>query len=117
MVNPNNFIGGINATALTKFLQADGVDYKIALVSEKSKFVIPECYFGVSHSHIAELKLESATISAQCDPWSKLDQGKSITKFMPEQNKVQLNDGREYSYKALVVATGLNQQTSFIDGL
>lgn len=66
-------VGGINATALTKFLQADGVNYKIALVTPTSRFIIPEAYFGCSHGHIAELKLESGTVSAQVEQWSRID--------------------------------------------
>ena len=57
-------LGGVNATSLLKFIQNDGVNYKMALVSEKSRFILPEAYFGVSHGHIAELKLESGTVSA-----------------------------------------------------
>ena len=62
-----NVIGGMNATALVKFMQADGVNYKMALVTEKSRFILPQSYFGVSHGHIAELKLESGTVSAQVE--------------------------------------------------
>ena len=62
-----NFIGGMNATALVKFMQADGVNYKMALVTEQSRFILPQSYFGVSHGHIAELKLESGTVSAQVE--------------------------------------------------
>lgn len=48
-------------------MQADGVNYKMALVSDKSRFILPEAYFAVSHGHIAELKLESSTVSAQIE--------------------------------------------------
>ena len=58
------FVGGLNATALLKFIQQDGVNYKMALVTDKSRFILPEAYFGVSHGHLAELKLESGTVSA-----------------------------------------------------
>lgn len=54
----------MNATALVKFLQADGVNYKMALVTDRSRYILPQSYFGVSHGHIAELKLESGTVSA-----------------------------------------------------
>ena len=77
-------IGGINATALTKFLQADGVNYKMALVADRSRFILPEVYFGVAHGHIAELKLESGTVSAQVEPWSRTDTFTKITQIMPD---------------------------------
>jgi hypothetical protein len=67
------FVGGMNSTAIVKFLQCDGVDYKMALISDRSRFIIPQSYFGVSHGHIVDLKLESATISAQVEPWTRTD--------------------------------------------
>ena len=42
----------MNVTALTKFMQAEGVDYKMALVVDKGKAIMPTAYFGVSHGHI-----------------------------------------------------------------
>ena len=47
----------MNATSLMKFLQADGVNYKMALVTDMSRYILPNAYFGVSHGHLAELKL------------------------------------------------------------
>ena len=58
------FIGGANATALTKFLQTDDLPHKMALVCNQGKFVLPQAYFGVSHYHVAPLKLESQSVSA-----------------------------------------------------
>jgi hypothetical protein len=63
----------MNATALVKFLQCDGVNYTMALVADRSRFILPQSYFGVSHGHIAELKLESGTVSAQVEQWSRTD--------------------------------------------
>lgn len=80
----------------------------MALVTERSRFVLPQSYFGVSHGHIAELKLESATVSAQVKPWSRMDTFAKVSQFMPEQNRLRLSNGREYTYKALVLATGFN---------
>lgn len=42
-------VGGFNAAALTKFLQHDGVEYKMALVAREGKFIVPQAYLGVSH--------------------------------------------------------------------
>lgn len=112
-----NYIGGINATALTKFLQVDGVNYKMALITDRSRFVLPEVYFGAAHGHIPELKLESGTVSAQVEPWTRTDTFTRVTEINPEQNKVKLANGREYTYKALVVATGFDHRPEFIKGL
>lgn len=56
-------VGGHNATAMTKFLQVDDVNYKMALISKQGKYLVPQAYLGVSHGHIKELKLETATVS------------------------------------------------------
>lgn len=74
-------IGGINAAALTKFVQqtTEGQDYKMALVCAQGKFILPQAYFGVAHGHIPALKLESGTVSSQVDPWSRTDVGAKVT--------------------------------------
>lgn len=112
-----NIKGGMNATALLKFLQCDGVNYKMALITDRSRFILPQSYFGVSHGHIAELKLESGTVSAQIEQWSRTDTFAKVVQFLPEQNKVKLSNGREYTYKALVVNTGFNHSSEHIEGL
>jgi hypothetical protein len=77
-------VGGVNATSLLKFLQCDGVNYKMALVTDRSRFILPQSYFGVSHGHIAELKLESGTVSAQIEPWARTDTFAKVTQFIPD---------------------------------
>ncbi len=58
------FVGRVNATAVLKFMQNDDVNYKMALITDKSRYVLPQSYFGVSHGHLTDLKLESGTVSA-----------------------------------------------------
>jgi len=36
----------------------------MGLISDRSRYILPEVYFAVSHGHLPELKLESATVSA-----------------------------------------------------
>jgi NADH dehydrogenase FAD-containing subunit len=36
---------------------------------------------------------------------------------MPDENKVLLSNGREYTYKALVISPGLDHRTDMIEGL
>jgi len=110
-------VGGYNATALMKFLQADDVRYKMAIVTDQSKFVLPENYFTCSHEHIAPLKLESATVSAQVEPWSRLNVGVRVNEYKPNDNKLVLSNGQELTYKALVVAPGFEHKSENLDGL
>ena len=70
-------------TALTKFLQAENVDYKMALVAGQGKAIMPTAYFGVSHGHIDGQKLESSAVSSQVDPWSRTDVGAKVVQYKP----------------------------------
>jgi len=110
-------VGGMNVTALTKFMQTEGVDYKMALVVGQGKSIMPTSYFGVCHGHIDGQKLESSAVSSQVDPWSRIDVGAKVVQYKPNESKVVLSNGKEYSYKALVIAPGLDHRDDMIDGL
>ena len=73
----------MNVTALTKFLQTEGVDYKMALVVSQGKAIMPTSYFGVSHGHIDGQKLESSAVSSQVDPWTRTDVGAKVVEYKP----------------------------------
>ena len=104
-------------TAMTKFMQTEGVDYKMALVVNNGKCIMPTAYFGVCHGHIDGQKLESSAVSSQVDPWSRTDVGARVVQYKPNENKVVLSNGREYTYKALVIAPGLDHRDDKIEGL
>lgn len=111
------FVGGHNAAAIAKFTQTDGVDLKMAVVTQTAKFVMPNAYFACAHGHMPALKLESDTVSSMVDNWSKLDTGVKVVKYMPDENKLVLSNGKEYTYKALVLSTGLDHKVELIEGL
>lgn len=46
---------------------------KIAMISDQSVWVQPQAYFGILHQHIKELKMETGTLSAMIDPWSRIE--------------------------------------------
>ena len=95
----------------------DDVHYKMALISDRSRFIMPQSYFGVSHGHISELKLESGTVSAQVEAWSRTDTNVKVVQFLPEQNTVKLSNNKEYTYKSLVLAPGFKHSSTHIEGL
>jgi len=111
------FVGGINAAALTKFVQTDKHPWKMALISQQGKFIMPDAYFGVAHGHIEDLKLESGTVSSQVEQWSRTDVGTRVVQYKPHENKLVLANGREYSDKALVLAPGFDHRNDLIEGL
>jgi len=84
------FVGGINATSLLKFIQKEQGDHKMAIITPSSRFIQPHTYFGVSHGHMTDLDLETATVSAQIEGWSKIDAFNKVTKFDPQNNKLHL---------------------------
>ena len=79
--------------------------------------MLPESYFGCTHGHLPDLKLESGSVSGQVDGWSRIELNNRVVKYLPEQNKVVLANGKEFTYKALVLAPGLNHSDSHIEGL
>ena len=46
---------------------------KMAVISEQNKFIQPQGYFGVAGSILPELKIESGSLSAQVENWSKVE--------------------------------------------
>jgi len=115
----NILSGGLNTAALAKFTQQheDADKLKIAVVAKNGTYINPQAYFGVVHSHIKKLKLEAGSLSSQVEPWSKIDAGVSVTKVDPNANKDSLDNGKEYSYKALVLNTGFDHSSDYIKGL
>lgn len=89
----------------------------MALVTNQGKYLVPQAYIGCTHGHLKPLVLETGTVSAQVENWSRTDVGADVTKFVPAENKVILSNGREYTYKALVLATGFSHKSANIDGL
>ena len=110
-------IGGINATALTKFLQNEGAGLKMAIITDQSKFVCPELYFLCSHSAIKSLKLESGSVASQVDASSRVDASIRATKIDPENSKIHLSNGKEYTYRSLVYAPGFDHKVDNLPGL
>lgn len=88
----SSLIGGPNCGALTKYLQTHekGGNLKIAMVSKDSVWVQPQSYFGILHQHIKELKMETGTLSAMIDTWSKIEVGNPVTALDPNANKLTL---------------------------
>jgi len=115
------FVGGINATALAKFMQQH--DYvkaqqlKMAVISPSAKFLQPQLYFAVCHGHVEKLKLDSGSVNAQVENWSKTDLGVTVTKIDPAANTINLSNNKTYNYKALVFAPGMDHSMDYIKGL
>ena len=110
-------VGGLNATALTKFLQNEGAGHKMAIISDQSKFLCSDLYFFCSHAVVKPLKLEAGSVSSQVDASSRIDANTRAVEFIPDENKVKLSNGQTYTYKALVLAPGFDHKVDNIKGL
>ncbi|CAI2367828.1 unnamed protein product [Moneuplotes crassus] len=110
-------VGGLNGTALTKFLQNEGKGLKMAIITDRSKFIIPELYFLSSHDAVKSLKLESGSVASQVNAASRVDANLRATKIDPEANKISISNGKEYTYKALVYAPGFDHTVDNLPGL
>jgi len=77
------------------------------MISNQAVWIQPQAYFGILHSHIKELKMETGTMSSMIDTWSKIEVSK-VTKLSPDSNEVQLANGKTFSYKALVLGAGFD---------
>ena len=88
----------------------------MGIVCKDSMYLIPQVYFNVLHEHKKMLALESSPIVNIVDPWSMINVN-TVTSLDPKGNKVTLNDGRELTYKALVLAAGFDTHVDYIPGL
>lgn len=110
-------VGGLNATALTKFLQNEDAGLKMTIITDQSKFVCPELYFLCSHNAVKSLKLESGSVASQVDASSRVNANTRAVKIDPENNKVHLANGTEYTYNSLIYSPGFDHTVDNIPGL
>lgn len=95
----------------------DAQDLKMACIGTNAQYLNPQAYFGVVNHTFKPAKLESSAMSSQVSNWSKIDAGVTVTQVHPEQNKVSLSNGKEYTYKTLVLNPGLDHSSDYIKGL
>lgn len=112
-------MGGVNCGSLTKHLQQhdDAANLKMAFISAEGKFIEPVNYFPILHGHLNEQKAESYTIQACIDKWSKLEISNPVTKINAASNSLVLENGKEFTYKSLVMAPGFKHTMEPIKGL
>jgi hypothetical protein len=110
-------VGGLNATSLTKFLQNEGAGLQMAIVTDQSKFIVPELYFLCNFEAVKPLKLETGSVGSQIDASSRVNSNVRAVGIHPDENKITLSNGKEYTYKSLVIAPGFDHTVDNIKGL
>ena len=86
-------------------------------MSKDKVWVQPQAYFGILQSHIKALKMETGTLSSMVDNWSRIETETEVTKLDANANKITLSNGKEWTYKALVLGTGFDHSCEAIPGL
>ena len=89
----------------------------MAIISPSQAFIQPQVYFGVIHGHISDLQLNTAAIAGMIQPWSLIQSGTTVEELNPDSNSLKLSTGKEFTYKALVLAPGFAHESSHIEGL
>lgn len=89
----------------------------MALVTDQIKYVNPELYWPCNYNAVKILKLESSGVGGQVDASSRVNSNTWAKQIIPDKNKVILSNGKEYTYRALVLAPGLETKSEFIEGL
>lgn len=103
---------------MTKYLQANprADKLKMAFVGNQLMWVQPQAYFGILHAHIKALKGDTQNVKAMVDTWSRIEE-QNVTKLDPNNNTITLENGKQMSYKALVIGTGFDHSLDYIEGL
>jgi len=91
-------------------------DLKMAIVCDKGKWIEPINYFMVAHAHREKLSLVSPAVSALVQNWSKAELT-SVKSLDPKANSLGLANGKNLTYKSLVLAPGFDCSYSNIKGL
>jgi NADH dehydrogenase FAD-containing subunit len=112
-------VGGMNSTVVLKNLQAndDAQDLKMCIVTPTSKFVQPVNYYPCTHGHAAPRVLESGAVSGMVTSWSKAEIGVSVDNLDVNANSMTLSNGKNITYKSLMLAPGLDHDENHIKGL
>ena len=88
----------------------------MGIISKDSSYVIPQAYFNVTHEHKKALNLESAQIVNMVDAWSSINVT-TVKTLSPSTNSLTLENGKELTYKALVLAPGFDTDPDMVPGL
>ena len=89
----------------------------MAIISKDNIYLQPTLYFPIIHGHAKELSMESSGISGQVANWSKVEVGVLANKINPDKNSISLSNGKTFTYKSLVLATGFDHKLEYIKGL
>lgn len=106
------FIGGIHAASTIKYLQYTGFHGDMAGFCARTRFYNEHLYEYLVHGNMKAFKYNGSTFASNFDNDASIFSGNRIVDIKPEENKVVDDHGHIYSYKALVLNTGLDQSVA-----
>lgn len=102
------FVGGLNAANTIKYMQHTGFHGTMAGFNNKPRFYNEHHYELFVHGTIPSFKYMSSVFSSNFESKASCYFPHRITKIDPKNNKVVDDRGIEFSYKSLVLNTGLD---------
>ena len=106
------FAGGLCSAHTIKWLQVRHFHGKMGIINPNSVFFHEHQYDALISSSIKDFKYKSMPIAANFNVGQSLSIKDRISKILPHEKKVLTEKGETYSYKTLVLNTGLQQNHS-----
>jgi len=114
------WIGGINSANMIKYFQHKHFNGTMAGFNPNSKFYYQHLYEYIIAGNMKPYKFSAMPFSSNFDIGVSKCGRDSISRILPEKNQIVTEKGETYSYKALVLNTGLDQKAHnmpFLNGL
>lgn len=106
------FLGGLNSANMIKYFQHKHFHGTMAGFCHTDKFFYETLYPHMVVNDIKPFKYSSSNFSGNFDTGVSKSSKESISKIIPEKNQIVTEKGDTYTYKSLVLNTGLNQKSS-----
>jgi len=103
------FIGGVNCASTIKYMQYTGFHGPMAGFCTRIQAYNEHLYEYLIHGHMKPFKYNATSFSGNYDAEASIYSNHKIVDINPKENKVIDDMGNTYSYKALVLNTGLDQ--------
>ena len=104
------WIGGINSANMIKYFQHKHFHGTMAGFNPNSKFYYQHLYEYIISGNMKPYKFSAMPFSSNYDILESKCGRDAITQIIPEKNQIISDKGETYTYKTLVLNTGLDQK-------
>lgn len=109
------FVGGLNAANVLKYMQHTNFHGTMAGFNPNATFFNQHHYEHLIHGNIKPFKYLAMGFNNNFDSKASLYVPQRVANIIPEKNQIVDSKGTVYSYKALVLNTGLSQKVQDMD--